>query len=139
MSLTCIPIYLPEWERGEATASEQEIIILYNKRALSILRASWKILRFAVLSMPSKYIISNIGPQISTLKQNFSKDYKSQKPGFKCQPSSSYLGVHLGKLPKPSEPSFPNASQELTHTLQSCHKTNSMSIKNLAYTVFPRK
>ena len=29
MSLTCIPVYLCEWERGEATASGQEIITLY--------------------------------------------------------------------------------------------------------------
>ena len=29
MSLICIPVYLCEWERAEATASGQEIIILY--------------------------------------------------------------------------------------------------------------
>ena len=29
MSLICIPVYSCEWERGEVTASGQEIIILY--------------------------------------------------------------------------------------------------------------
>lgn len=37
MSLICIPIYLHEWERGEAIVVEQDILILYM-----LTRVSWE-------------------------------------------------------------------------------------------------